>query len=165
MSSETITRNDLTNIINEIFPATTEDMTQAQIDAFVASLDYQGTPMRRGAMTLLWTNPNMSGSFAAQTISLDLTDYDIIEIYFYVSAQTGRQHYLHTRIPVGVTGVLQAISQMSNGSYNTMLWRGAAVATNGITFSDATYRGANVSSSASVGNDACFPIKIYGIKI
>lgn len=39
MSSETITRNDLTNIINEIFPATTEDMTQAQIDAFVASLN------------------------------------------------------------------------------------------------------------------------------
>ena len=42
MSSEAITKNDLTNIINAIFPATTEDMSQAQIDAFIASLNVIG---------------------------------------------------------------------------------------------------------------------------
>lgn len=41
-TSNTITKTDLQNIINAIFPATTEDMTQAQIDAFVASLNYSG---------------------------------------------------------------------------------------------------------------------------
>lgn len=42
-TSNTVTKTDLENIINAIFPATTEDMTQAQIDAFVASLNTSGT--------------------------------------------------------------------------------------------------------------------------
>ena len=41
-ASNTVTKEDLKNIINAIFPATTDDMTQAQIDAFVASLDTAG---------------------------------------------------------------------------------------------------------------------------
>lgn len=41
-TSNTVTKTDLQNIINAIFPATTEDMSQAQIDAFVASLNCQG---------------------------------------------------------------------------------------------------------------------------
>ena len=41
-TSNTITKTDLQNIINAIFPATTEDMTQAQVDAFVASLNVAG---------------------------------------------------------------------------------------------------------------------------
>ena len=41
-TSNTVTKTDLQNIINAIFPATTEDMTQAQIDAFVASLNCVG---------------------------------------------------------------------------------------------------------------------------
>ena len=40
-TSNTITKTDLQNIINAIFPATTEDMTEAQIDAFIDSLDCQ----------------------------------------------------------------------------------------------------------------------------
>lgn len=39
MSSESITRNDLEAILNEVFPAATEDMTQDQIDAFLAALN------------------------------------------------------------------------------------------------------------------------------
>lgn len=39
MSSKTITQNDLTNILNEIFPATSDDMTPAQIEDFVQSLN------------------------------------------------------------------------------------------------------------------------------
>lgn len=41
-TSNTITKTDLENIINAIFPATSEDMTQAQIDAFIASLNVNG---------------------------------------------------------------------------------------------------------------------------
>ena len=41
-TSNTVTKTDLQNIINAIFPATTEDMSQAQIDAFVASLSCVG---------------------------------------------------------------------------------------------------------------------------
>ena len=41
-TSNTVTKTDLQNIINAIFPATTEDMTQAQINAFVASLNVSG---------------------------------------------------------------------------------------------------------------------------
>lgn len=43
MSSKTITQNDLTNILNEIFPATSDDMTPAQIEDFVQSLNAVAT--------------------------------------------------------------------------------------------------------------------------
>ena len=43
MSSKTITQNDLTNILNEIFPATSDDMTPEQIEDFVQSLNAVAT--------------------------------------------------------------------------------------------------------------------------
>lgn len=63
-TSNTVTKTDLENIINAIFPATTEDMTQAQIDAFVASLAChgQGKPTGYGTavnITSYNSNTNM----------------------------------------------------------------------------------------------------------
>lgn len=74
MSSETITRNDLTNIINEIFPATTEDMTQAQIDDFVASLNTSGTSIASILSTLLVTEVH------SKAVSLPASDSANVDV-------------------------------------------------------------------------------------
>ena len=42
MSSETITRNDLANILDKIVAIDGTDMTSAEIDSFIASLNYSG---------------------------------------------------------------------------------------------------------------------------
>ena len=39
-TSSFLTRNDLINVIDAIFPATSEDMTDAQIEAFINSVEY-----------------------------------------------------------------------------------------------------------------------------
>ena len=39
-TSNFLTRNDLINVINAIFPATSEDMTDEQIQAFINSVEY-----------------------------------------------------------------------------------------------------------------------------
>lgn len=43
MSSETITRNDLANILNEVIAIDGTDMTSQEVDTFINSLDYSGT--------------------------------------------------------------------------------------------------------------------------
>lgn len=59
MASEAITRNDLTNILNEVLPPTPSEYRK-----------------------LLWTNPSPSSAFAAQTISVDADEYDSIEVEY-----------------------------------------------------------------------------------
>lgn len=59
MSSEAITRNDLTAILNEVLPPTPSEYRK-----------------------LLWTNPSPSSAFGTQTISVDADEYDSIEVEY-----------------------------------------------------------------------------------
>jgi hypothetical protein len=59
-TSNTITKTDLKNILNNL------SLKQASIPV--------------GHKNLLWTNPDTTAAFAAQTISLDLSDYNEVEI-------------------------------------------------------------------------------------
>ena len=68
MSSETITRNDLTNILNEIVAIDGTDMTAQEIEDFVDSLNISKLNKTVEIKELIWTNPNPLATFAAQTI-------------------------------------------------------------------------------------------------
>ena len=59
MISETITKNDLTAILNEVLPPTPSEYRK-----------------------LLWTNPSPSSAFGTQTISVDADEYDSIEVEY-----------------------------------------------------------------------------------
>lgn len=61
-TSNTITKNDLISILNSIYAKS------------------QSCPV--GHKNLLWTNPSPTSAFAAQTVSLDLSGYDEVEIQF-----------------------------------------------------------------------------------
>lgn len=101
----------------------------------------------------LWQNANIGGTFGAQTISLDLSEYDGIEIIFYVDATTGV--YGNSGFyPKDLEGFL---FYMTN-TQGHRLHRWFTAKDNGIEFEN----GSNTGTVA--GNKVCIPYIIYGIK-
>lgn len=105
---------------------------------------------------LLWTNPNPTSAFAAQTISLNLSEYNFIIVESIagisltsISKQTifnKISDYTTNRYCIGYTnsdndGIIRHIANISNS---------------GVTFS-AGYL------NTSLRNDVCIPVKIYGV--
>lgn len=133
MSSEAITRNDLTAILNEVLPPTASEYRK-----------------------LLWTNPNPSSTFGAQTISIDLSDYDEVEVLCRSYATTAT--YFTSRAKVGNgNGIL--FSQTGYGNpvriYGTQ--RKFTPTSAGVAFED------GLDFSATADNAYCVPYQIYGI--
>lgn len=133
MSSEAITRNDLTNILNEVLPPTPSEYRK-----------------------LLWTNPNPTSSFAAQTVSLDLSDYDEVEVdiaTYGTYASTTTESF---KFKVGVGG-------LPSGAANTIAWRYITPTTTGVEFGTG-YETRTYGANGTQDNTKMVPQRIYGIK-
>ena len=164
-TSNTITKNDLKNIIEQVSAIDGTDMTQAEIEAFVEGLDVSKVTKTVEVKELLWTNPNPLATFAAQTISLDLSKYDLIEIHVYCSVQSGRQKLVSQSIEIGVPGAFIGVSVLGTATdTTTLIQRMYSSSTTGVTFAEGTYRAitANTLSNAA---DVYVPYTIYGIKL
>ena len=132
MSSEAITQNDLREILSRTVGAVPSEYKK-----------------------LLWTNPNPTSAFNAQTIPLDFSNYDAIEII--IRADTANTY---TLAPI-VTEVGKGGIAFNSTAYNSV--RQFTTTTSGITFTAATYYSSYGNWSASSTN-ALIPVKIYGIK-
>ncbi len=138
MSTELITGNDLKSILNEVLPPTPSEYRK-----------------------LLWTNP--SSQYSTGTISLDLTDYDEIEILFYADDSLATAFYSRTK--VGKSGHAQwwdVRTDLSNLNNINSVTRNYSVSTSGVTFQNGNmiYNGASYAGWAG----RCVPYQIYGIK-
>lgn len=133
MSSEAITRNDLKAVLDEVLPAEPSEYRK-----------------------LLWTNPSPTSAFSAQTVTLDLSSYDDVEIEMAgvgTYASTTTQTF---KLEVNIGGLLSI-------SANNIWWRYVTPRTTGVEFG-AGYRTTTYGSNATLDNDQMVPRKIYGIK-
>ena len=108
--------------------------------------------------TLLWTNPNPTSSFSAQTISLDLSKYDMVEIVF-------KQYAINPFFSTNKTEVGKGGRLFTYGYEDAkeLDGRSYTVSTTGISFR--TGYSAMISASSGTATDGqCVPYKIYGIK-
>lgn len=147
MSSEAITRNDLIGILNEVLPPTPSEYKK-----------------------LLWTNPNPATEFAAQTITMDLTDYDEVEVWFNCwrnRADTSLQF----RVKKGTYGIAtqgassntsSGINPFVVGSYIIVQDRPIYVTNTGVQFGTCTEGASN--GTIYNANGSMIPAYIYGIK-
>lgn len=103
--------------------------------------------------TLLWTNSDPTANFSAKTVSIDLSDYDAVLIYFFANANMTRQDSVIIRKASGGGGLL-VTSVEGSGVIRT---RTAVVSASGVQFGT----GYSGTSSAAA---SCIPYKIYGIK-
>lgn len=103
-------------------------------------------------MELLWTNPNPSSDFGQQTVSLDLSNYELI----IVIADNYSSPAMAT---VGGDGNLLTTNYAGNHRIGQ---RKFTVSTTGVSFENAYYSYAN--ENGSVNNGMVKPQRIYGIK-
>lgn len=107
----------------------------------------------------LWVNPNPSSSFAAQTVSLDLSGYDYILMrckYHYSDTATDDNFAslwlpsdTRNQVLLSVNNVNGYLKFGGSNNYSRMV----NVSTTGVTFGVATTN----------HNDYCIPISIYGV--
>lgn len=106
-----------------------------------------------GTTTLLWTNPDPTSNFSAQTISLNLSGYDAVKV---LAAQNTSSS----------SGVMVETTKDYEGRlfmmYNARYYRGFTWSDTGVTFTDG-YQ-ASLSSNLSANNSAAIPIYIYGVR-
>ena len=126
-------------------------ITRNDIDRLVAQTEIK---------ELLWTNPDISAAFAAQTIlsGIDLSIYDMIEVVFHNGntfmgwAETGKTFYM------------SRIGSVADGSLMKGEERNVTInPTSGIGFADAYTKVANTSTPTK-DNTRLKPYKIYGTR-
>ena len=165
--------------------AGTADATATNEDVLEGKTFYAGGLKKTGTFVvpgpvLLWTNPDPSVAFPAQTISLDLSEYSGILVNAFnaktAASQTfpgdglsapqyfekGKEYPSETQ-PNKRNG-LACIRSNTGGVYpnpmnSAQYVRGIAVTDTGVTFTKAIY-----PNNAS-GNDACVPYRIWGVKV
>ena len=103
--------------------------------------------------TSLWTNSDPSSNFSAQTVPIDLSNWNLIAIL--AKPQTTGSTTSVFRAAVGTENIL---SVPNIGSTQYFYKRNATVTTSGITFSTG-YRNTNGTTGAGY----CIPTAVYGI--
>lgn len=121
--------------------------------------------------TLLWTNPNPSSAFSAQTTAIsNLSLYDEIEVYFLNAdgQYDGGGKKLYQKGKVGEPSVLCCSNFVLGGDVGSRTCstnRGFSFSGNNIVWKNGqrTLVSGGVFSTGA-DNSACIPLKIYGIK-
>lgn len=105
---------------------------------------------------LLWTNSSPTTSFEGQTIQVDLSDYDAVQII-----STGTNNSTH-RISSGIVpiGYTSQVSWYAQISYYVRTFN---VSSTGVTFQDATDTAINTGSYGT-NNNTAIPLYIIGYK-
>ena len=139
--------------------AATDDNLKNKVQEAKAVKELNSSLMKH---TLIWTNPDISASaFAAQTINIDLSDYDAIYIDM-LSTDSVQRAVPNQIIGKGGTVYITCSSHGSNG-VPWITTRSVQVSDNSIVFSDCTQQQTNGSNYTTV-NYRIVPHKIYGIK-
>lgn len=109
----------------------------------------------------LWENASPTSSFAAQTVSLDLSGYDRVAITYIASTLLSDSYSIDA--DVGKVTQMTALTSASNASV-VYVSRVATVTKTGINFDYGYGKSIYSTTAASPGNSNVIPIAIYGIK-
>ena len=105
----------------------------------------------------LWTNANPSSAFAAQTLTIDLTGYEMILVnYKWAATSTTELFTVISYNEIGEGATVAAI-------YNARSYREFQVVVTGLQIADC-YHSDTVTGTMAVNNNYMVPYKIYGIK-
>ena len=104
--------------------------------------------------TKLWQNASRTSSFSPQTISVDLSGYDEVEVYYCLETEAEfNKHMVSSICPVGES----LFATFTFGSASATYSRGATTNASGVTFSTGY-------QSGSASNASLVPYRIFGIK-
>ena len=111
---------------------------------------------------LVWENTSPSSNFAAQTITLDLSQYDAVEIVCNAANDLAVYALFSHFCLVGYKTILFRIETTTGNNRMYTAARYATVETSGISFTDATQ--STATTNVSTLNQTNIPMWIFGIK-
>lgn len=113
---------------------------------------------------LMWINSGAT-TFAAQTISMDLSNYTFAEVEFYPNSATDGQVPNMLKIPIGISSDIIYVHELGNDSVNENIGlRRITVITSGMQFTDYRYKNRRSDGTRTTANQFCVPRRIYGIQ-
>lgn len=122
----------------------------------------RGNPRAKFGCDLVWKNDAPTDAFPAQTISVDLSSYDMVMVVARYSTTTAR--CFSSICPLdGSSGTLLNMGNFASATGYIML-RIFTPSSDGIDFDSARRRALNSSSAASASSEYCVPTYIYGIR-
>lgn len=110
---------------------------------------------------LVWQNENPSTSFLGQTISVDLSQYNLIMVLAHSdTGPTMVSPLILTKESGGI--LIYEFMNTSSGSASILFRRLITEVTDsGITFGDGQSKPMNATSGATTNNNICIPYQIY----
>lgn len=153
----------------EMRMATADGEAHALTPALVQKL--AGLTQNDFSITKLWENASPTSDFAAQTIELDLSGYDFVDIAYY--GRTGPNNAIATngyyvaRLLPGKYGALTVSSLIgASTDYVEIESRTVYVTETGIRFDTgkSIYMNADSHKKYNDESETCIPYRIYGIK-
>ena len=113
--------------------------------------------------TLLWTNPDGSGD--PQTIPLNLSGYDYIEVWFYDSMDADAMVPNTVNIKIGGHARVVLVHSIGNDGTNENTGSRMITAnTNNVVIGKYAYKNRRTGGTLTTANAFCAPYKIYGVK-
>ena len=115
-------------------------------------------------MEQLWENASPSSEFAAQTIALDLSDYQSFIIVLRGYATSSAYFSTFVEMGTGMTNILVSTQNVAAANAKISFGqRNVTINSTGFTFNDACSKGPD-GTSATTSNKYNVPYRIYGIK-
>ena len=112
----------------------------------------------------LWTNPSPNSDFAAQVVSLSLSEYSLIIVDFAYTGTTFSTSVLTTIDDVPAQASLFTTNVMSTGNVSVCV-RDFQMLPNGVSFEDAYVKALTSTAAGTVNNGRLIPLHIYGIAL
>ena len=114
------------------------------------------------SMKLLWENASPTSDFAAQTITLDLSQIDFVKIIYKTMTTSVSDYIFEVSVNSSAT-----IINFVNTAYSSVVQvssRDLTINSNEIIFGDCANKQISSASAAATLNSRIIPIKIYGVK-
>lgn len=139
------------------------DMDAQAVSDFVDGLNVQGGDNEIQTRKLLHTNT--TSPFNAQTISLDLTDYDYVEVWFMQGGTSDGLLPNPLQVPIGeFRSIMNVHALLTSGVNENTGGRLVTASTTGITFGNYAYKNRRSGGTLTTANNFAVPHYIYGIK-
>lgn len=114
------------------------------------------------AMELLWQNASPSSDFAAQTITLDLSQIDVVKIIYKAIATSNNEHTFETSVNSSST-IINFLNTAHAAAVQAST-RDLTINSNEIIFANCVNKQITSTSAALTLNSRLIPVRIYGIK-
>ena len=134
--------------------ATTEAEARTNLGVTLANLG--GVSMKS-----LWTNASPTSNFAAQTISLNLSDYEYVLVRYLYSTDYQDIDQIAI-VKVGREAYLTFTGAVSTSIYVTQ--RPISLGSNSVAFGAPVYKTYSSTANPTANNKYCIPVEIIGIK-